>query len=70
MKPMHANPEEAVRMHIDLGARVSIGMHFGTFQLTDEPIDEPAERLARARAEAGLDDTAFRVPEFGETLIL
>jgi L-ascorbate metabolism protein UlaG (beta-lactamase superfamily) len=70
MKPMHANPEEAVRMHVDLGARVSIGMHFGTFQLTDEPIDEPAERLARARAEAGLSDTAFRVPEFGETLIL
>jgi L-ascorbate metabolism protein UlaG (beta-lactamase superfamily) len=70
MKPMHVDPEEAVRMHVDLGARVSVAMHFGTFRLTDEPIDEPAERLVRACAAAGLDETAFRVPEFGETLIL
>ena len=47
MRPVHMNPEEAVRAHLDVRPRVSIGMHFGTFQLTDEGIDEPA---ARARA--------------------
>ena len=41
MEPMHMNPEEAVRAHRDIKTRLSIGMHFGTFQLTDEPIEAP-----------------------------
>jgi L-ascorbate metabolism protein UlaG (beta-lactamase superfamily) len=70
MAPMHMNPDEAVRAHRDLGARTSIGMHFGTFQLTDEAIDEPLRALARARDEHGVSPDAFRVLKFGETCVL
>jgi L-ascorbate metabolism protein UlaG (beta-lactamase superfamily) len=67
MQPNHVNPEEAVQAHLDLGARRSIAMHFGTFQLTDEPIDEPAEKLRAALRLHGVRNEAFYVPRFGET---
>jgi L-ascorbate metabolism protein UlaG (beta-lactamase superfamily) len=69
MHPMHMNPEEAVRAHRDVRARVSIGMHFGTFQLTDEGIDEPLRALERARAAGGVAPDVFRVLDFGETYL-
>jgi len=65
----HMNPEEAVRAHVDLRARASVGMHFGTFQLTDEAIDEPVRALERARGAAGVSADAFRVLGFGESAI-
>jgi L-ascorbate metabolism protein UlaG (beta-lactamase superfamily) len=64
------NPEEAVQAHLDLAPKQSIAMHFGTFQLTDEPIDEPVLRLRRLLPERGLDEGAFRVPAFGETILV
>jgi len=70
MEPVHVNPEEAVRIHRDIGARVSIGMHFGTFRLTDEGIDDPLRALAVARSGAGLRDDAFRVLDFGESVVV
>jgi L-ascorbate metabolism protein UlaG (beta-lactamase superfamily) len=70
MQPMHMNPEEAVRAHLDVRARASIGMHFGTFQLTDEGIDQPLRALERARDAAGVTAGAFRVLGFGETLVV
>ena len=70
MRPVHMNPDEAVRAHIDVGARVSLGMHFGTFQLTDEAIDEPIHALGRGRATHGVSADAFKVLDFGETAIL
>ncbi|HXT30102.1 MAG TPA: MBL fold metallo-hydrolase [Vicinamibacterales bacterium] len=66
----HMNPEEAVRAHLDLHAGASVGMHFGTFQLTDEAIDEPLRALERARAERSVTADAFRVLGFGETAIV
>ncbi len=66
MGPIHLNPEEAVRAALDLGAREVVAMHFGTFDLSDEPLDEPPRRfLAEARAR-GLGERAF-VPAIGET---
>ena len=50
MKDIHMNPAEAVQAHLDLAARQSIAMHFGTFQLTPEGIDEPVRELAKALA--------------------
>jgi L-ascorbate metabolism protein UlaG (beta-lactamase superfamily) len=68
MRPVHVDPEEAVRIHLDIRARRSVGMHFGTFRLTDEPFDEPARRLAAARQAQGIEADAFRVPGPGETI--
>ena len=45
MSPVHMNPEEALEAHRILGARTSIAIHHGTFQLADEAVDEPARRL-------------------------
>ena len=59
MRPIHLNPEEAVRAALDLDARAVVGMHFGTFDLSDEPLDEPPRRfLAEVRAR-GLGERAF-----------
>jgi L-ascorbate metabolism protein UlaG (beta-lactamase superfamily) len=70
MAPQHCDPAEAVQIHRDLGATVSVAMHWGTFPLTDEARDEPPRALAAARAAAGLDATAFRVLAPGETVRL
>ncbi len=67
MAPQHVNPAEAVQIHLDLAARQSLGMHWGTFELTDEPLDEPPRALVQARADKGLADTAFFVTAIGET---
>jgi L-ascorbate metabolism protein UlaG (beta-lactamase superfamily) len=67
MAPVHMNPADAVEAHLALGARHSIGMHFGTFQLTDEAIDAPLHALAAAREAASLDAAAFTTLGCGET---
>ena len=67
MAPVHMDPAEAVQARADLGAPIAVGMHFGTFQLTDEGIDEPVRDLARARDGAGLLREAFDVLGCGET---
>ncbi len=67
MAAVHMNPVEAVQAHLDLHARQSIGMHFGTFRLTDEAIDAPPIDLACACAENGV--THFDVLGVGETRI-
>ena len=65
MAPVHMNPAEAVDAHVALGAARSVGMHFGTFQLTDEAIDAPVLALEAARLAAGVD--TFGTLGFGET---
>ena len=55
MKASHVNPEEAVMIHQEIGATQSIGMHWGTFQLTSEPMLEPPKRLVAAVKAAGKD---------------
>lgn len=65
MRDSHMNPEDAVMAHLDLGAKLSIGMHFGTFQLTDEGFDEPIEELKLALEKYQV--TNFFVLEVGET---
>ena len=67
MQAVHMNPEEAVQAHIDLDASTSIGMHFGTFQLTTEGIDEPLQGLHAACAARGIPPERFRTLAFGES---
>jgi L-ascorbate metabolism protein UlaG (beta-lactamase superfamily) len=70
MAPMHMNPAEAVQLHRDVGARLSLAMHWGTFQLTDESRDAPVAALAEARTQAGVSPDEFRVLAPGETAIM
>lgn len=74
MHIVHVDPEEAVRIYEDLVAPhagmpspLMLGIHWGTFRLTDEPMDEPPRRtLARWRA-IGLDENRLWIARFGET---
>ncbi|MGZ5131662.1 MAG: MBL fold metallo-hydrolase [Caldimonas sp.] len=70
MAEQHVNVHEAVRIHRDLGAKRSLGVHWGTFELTDEALDEPPRALARIRATEGVGDEEFFVLAIGETLIV
>jgi L-ascorbate metabolism protein UlaG (beta-lactamase superfamily) len=69
MQPIHMNPAEAVCAHRDLGSRQSIGMHFGTFQLSAEAIDQPQADLKRALLESGIPESEFVTLHEGETRI-
>jgi L-ascorbate metabolism protein UlaG (beta-lactamase superfamily) len=69
MQPMHMNPAEAVRAHRDLGSKQSIGMHFGTFQLSAEAIDQPQADLRRALIESHIAESEFITLAEGETRI-
>jgi len=70
MRDHHMNPEEAVQAHLDLGADLSLALHWGTFILTDEPLDEPPQRLAAALRAQGIPAQRFPVLRHGETLLL
>jgi L-ascorbate metabolism protein UlaG (beta-lactamase superfamily) len=70
MRIVHMNPEEAVQAHLDLEASQSVGMHFGTFPMTTEGIDEPLRALERARLEKNVPPSRFRTLGFGESFRL
>ena len=70
MQSVHMNPAEAVQAHLDLEASESIGMHFGTFQLTTEGIDEPLRALEEARRVRNIPQSRFRTLGFGESMRL
>jgi L-ascorbate metabolism protein UlaG (beta-lactamase superfamily) len=70
MRIAHMNPAEAVQAHLDLEATGSVAMHFGTFQLTTEGIDEPLRALEEARRLNDIAPARFRVLGFGESVRL
>jgi L-ascorbate metabolism protein UlaG (beta-lactamase superfamily) len=63
MRDQHMNPGESVQAFIDSGAEFALAHHYGTFQLTDEPIDAPLIALADALANTA---ERFRVLRPGE----
>ena len=67
MKEQHINPAEAVQVHQDLKAKRSVGVHWGTFNLSDEPLDQPPKDLALALRERGLAPDTFTVMATGQT---
>ena len=69
MAPVHLNPAEAVQAHLDLEANQSIGIHYGTFQLTWEGIDQPLLDLAAALDQTDLGETHFDTLKVGETRV-
>jgi N-acyl-phosphatidylethanolamine-hydrolysing phospholipase D len=64
------NPEESVQIHKDLRSKKSVAIHWGTFILTDEPLDEPPKRLAGALQKNQIPTEDFAVLQHGQTLIL
>ena len=67
MRFVHTTPEQAVQAFEDLGARVLLGIHWGTFDLADEPLDEPPVRmLAEARRRGPPRERAW-ILKIGET---
>lgn len=66
MADAHMDPDEAVRVYQLLGGPLSIGFHWGTFQLTDEPMMEPKERLDAALKREGIDTAHFRTLDPGD----
>jgi N-acyl-phosphatidylethanolamine-hydrolysing phospholipase D len=67
MSQQHVNPMESVRIHQDVGAKRSIGVHWGTFALTDEPLDQPPRDLAIARQALDVKEADFGVLAIGES---
>ena len=67
MSSQHVNVTEALKIHLDLGARRSLGIHWGTFQLTDEALDDPPLRLASERSDLGISEGDFFVLPVGGT---
>jgi L-ascorbate metabolism protein UlaG (beta-lactamase superfamily) len=70
MSKHHVNPEESVQIHLDIGSRRSVGIHWGTFILTDEPLDEPPRRLAAALKRQRLAPQDFMALVHGQTITL
>jgi L-ascorbate metabolism protein UlaG (beta-lactamase superfamily) len=68
MLRQHMDPEQALQAFEDLGARTFVAMHWGTFKLADEPLDEPPVRVERERVRRGLPRERVRVLAIGETL--
>lgn len=65
----HVDPAEAIKIHQETGAKRSIGMHWGVFTLTQEPLDEPPKELARQREAAGMPSEVFDAMKLGETRV-
>lgn len=71
MERNHMTPEQAVDAFVQLGARMLVPMHWGTFRLTDEPICEPLERLKAAWEQAKRwNERSLVTPALGETVRL
>jgi L-ascorbate metabolism protein UlaG (beta-lactamase superfamily) len=66
MKDNHIDPEESVRIFEALHPVRALAMHWGTFQLTFEPIDEPRQRLETLKRERGIAPGRFVAVEAGQ----
>jgi L-ascorbate metabolism protein UlaG (beta-lactamase superfamily) len=67
MKTNHVNPDEAVAIFERLRPRRALGIHWGTFQLTFEGMDDPPRRLAELRKARGIPARAFVATEVGRS---
>ena len=65
MQPVHVNPHEAVQIHQDVNSRLSLGMHWNTFCLSDEPLDRPAFDLYLAMKEKEIPFHTFLPVDIG-----
>jgi L-ascorbate metabolism protein UlaG (beta-lactamase superfamily) len=66
MRDQHVDPDEAVRIVLDCGARHAAGHHWGTFKLTDEGVTRPPEALEAALHRHGVAQDRFRALRAGD----
>ena len=67
-RTVHTSPEDALQAFVDLGAQTMVPMHYGTFKLSHEPMEEPVPRLLASATRLGLAEQMRVVPE-GETAV-
>lgn len=70
MRPQHVNPEEAVQIHKDIQAQKSIGIHWATFPLTNEPYLDPLKKMSESLKQENLPQDAFFALKHGELKII
>ena len=70
MRAYHANPEEAVRIGLELEARTLVAMHWGTIELSDEPFGNPPRRFRKKAAASGYAEDRIWTMKIGETRVL
>ena len=68
MGSQHMAPDQSAQAFKDLQATHFIGMHWGTFDLSDEPLDGGVQELNSLIAAGGLEPAHFHVLQHGETL--
>ena len=69
MSPVHCSPADSVLLHHDIKSKLSVGMHWGTFVLTDEPVNQPPQKLKEALAKNGKKEDEFITINIGETIV-
>jgi L-ascorbate metabolism protein UlaG (beta-lactamase superfamily) len=70
MKAQHINPDEAVQIHKNVRSSKSMGIHWGTFELTDEPLDQPIGDLKLALEKHSVQPSDFELLGHGDTINL
>jgi N-acyl-phosphatidylethanolamine-hydrolysing phospholipase D len=68
MSPVHCSPADSVLLHHDIKSKLSVSMHWGTFVLTDEPVNQPPQKLKEALAKNGKTEDEFVTIDIGETI--
>lgn len=68
LRPQHIDPLEALQVMKDIGAHKMVGVHWGTFVMSDEHFVEPRERLHALAKHARIDNDVI-APPFGQTLV-
>lgn len=66
----HMTPEQAVKAFLDIKAKIMIPMHWGTYQISDEPLDEPLHRLIKEWRRRQLNDQKLKIMAVGESMYL
>ncbi|KAF9078481.1 Metallo-hydrolase/oxidoreductase [Rhodocollybia butyracea] len=67
MSPVHCSPKDSALLFKDLKATNGLGMHWGTFVLTTEPVMDPPMKLKEACEELGIEDGTFVCTDLGQT---
>jgi L-ascorbate metabolism protein UlaG (beta-lactamase superfamily) len=70
MSAQHMNPEQSLQAQSDLEATHFVGMHWGTYDLSDEPIEAGPVLVQRAAAERGIDSERLHVISPGGSVAL